>query len=122
MKYFQEVTEWNADYVPNHVYYLTDDKKKLVGYIPAGSKKLVKFSRPLNFDSKGRKFIVLSKKGESDEVYFPKSVSTEEKNSSDEVKEIVGSSGKKYTLVKKKSGWTCSCPGFQFRNKCKHVG
>ena len=43
MKYFQEVTEW-ADNIPNHIYYLKDDKSFLVGYIQAGTKKLFKFS------------------------------------------------------------------------------
>jgi queuine/archaeosine tRNA-ribosyltransferase len=117
MKYFQEVTEWDASYVPNHVYYLTDDKRKMVGYIKTGTKALIKFSKPMNFDSKGRKFVVLPKKGESDEVYFPKSV----EKPVGQVIEVSGSNGKKYFLSKFGKGWSCSCPGYQFRHKCKHV-
>jgi hypothetical protein len=117
MKYFQEVTEWNTGSVQNHIYYLTDDKRKMVGYIKSGTKKLVKFSKPMNFDAKGRKFVVLSERGESDSVYFPK---TEDKPVG-EVIEITGSGGKKYFVSKIAGRITCTCPGFAFRRKCKHT-
>lgn len=116
MKYYQEVTEWNTNYeVPNHVYYMNDSKTKAVGYIPYGKKDLILFSTPFNIDTKGRKFSLLAKKAESDEVYFP---SKENKN--DEIVKVNGSAGKVYILKKSGTKWTCSCPGFQFRNKCKH--
>lgn len=117
MKYFQEVTEWAADYVPNHTYYLTDDKRKMVGYVPVGTKKLVKFSKPMNFDAKGRKFVVLPKKAESDEVYFPRQT---DKPAAKAI-EIQGSNGKTYYLTQAGTRWLCTCPGFQFRHKCRHV-
>lgn len=117
MKYFQEVSEWSVDYAPNHVYYLTDNKRKMVGYIKSGTKTLVKFSKPMNFDPKGRKFVVLPKKGESDEVYFPKT----ESKPVGQVIEVAGSNGKKYFLSKYDKSWSCTCPGYQFRHKCKHV-
>jgi hypothetical protein len=113
MKYFQEVTEWSGN-VQNHIYYLSDDKRKMVGYIQNGKKDLIKFSKPMSFDSKGRKLLLLSIKAESDEVYFPTS------NASQRV-EVAGSSGKKYYLTKTDNKWTCSCPGFTFRHMCKHI-
>lgn len=117
MKYLQEVTVWNTAYtVPNHTYYLTDDKRKAVGYIKVGTKKLIKFSKPMSFDTKGRKFVVLPKKGESDEVYFPKKAEVQTN-----AIEVAGSSGKKYYLTKSGSRWMCTCPGFQFRHKCRHI-
>jgi hypothetical protein len=118
MKYFQETTEWSTRYVPNHIYYLTDDKRKMVGYIKAGSTELIKFSKPMNFDSKGRKFTVLPRKAESDSVYFP---SVQEAKPAGQVIEIEGSSGKKYYVSKIGNRITCTCPGFAFRHKCKHV-
>ena len=118
MKYFQEVTVWDAGYaVPNHIYYMKDDKSKAVGYIPAGAKKLVIFSKPMTIISKGRKFVALPKKGERDEVYFPK---VEEKPVG-KVIEVSGSNGKKYFLSKVGNNWNCTCPGFSFRRKCKHT-
>lgn len=117
MKYFQEVTEWASAYVPNHTYYLTDDKRKMVGYIRAGTKNLVKFSKPMSFDTRGRKFVVLPKQGESDEVYFP---NQQEKPVAKAV-EVQGSGGKTYYLTQNGARWMCTCPGFQFRHKCRHV-
>lgn len=118
MKYFQEVTVWDAGYaVPNHIYYMKDDKSKAVGYIPAGKKKLVIFSKPMSIESRGRKFIVLDKKGEPDEVYFPKVT----EKPVGQVIEVSGSNGKKYFLSKIGKTWNCTCPGYQFRHKCKHT-
>ena len=118
MKYFQETTDWGSNNVQNHTYYLTDDKRKMVGYIKAGTKKLVKFSKPMNFDPKGRKFTILPLKAESDTVYFPH---TEESKPAGQVVEVEGSGGKKYFLRKNAGAWNCTCPGFMFRHKCRHV-
>ena len=118
MKYFQEVTQWSGG-TPNHVYYLTDDKRKMVGYIQAGTKKLHKFSQPMSFDSRGRKFVVLDRKGEPDEVYFPREAESPAQNKS--VLEVAGSGGKVYSVSRAGAGWTCTCPGYMFRRKCRHV-
>lgn len=119
MKYFQEITEWDAGYpVPNHVYYMKDDKTKAVGYIPAGKKKLVMFSKPMTIESKGRKFVILPKKAEDDQVYFPKTAQVPPKSNAIEVE---GSNGKKYYITKVAGRLNCTCPGFTFRHTCKHV-
>lgn len=34
---------------------------------------------------------------------------------------VNGSKGIKYTVIKNKSSWTCTCPGFQFRKSCRHI-
>lgn len=34
---------------------------------------------------------------------------------------VEGSRGSKYTVVKTKNLWTCTCPGFQFRKTCRHI-
>lgn len=118
MKFYQETTVWSTDYqVPNHIYYMTDDRSKAVGYIRAGTKHLVKFSSPMSIDGRGRKFTVLPKKGEADEVYFPK---TEHVSNASAV-EVQGSGGKKYYLTKSGGRWRCTCPGYTFRHTCKHT-
>jgi hypothetical protein len=34
---------------------------------------------------------------------------------------VEGSRGSKYTVVRSKNFWTCTCPGFQFRKSCRHI-
>jgi len=47
--------------------------------------------------------------------------SFKEVNTDTKVYEISGSKGSKYIVTSNKKGWTCTCPGFQFRKQCKHV-
>ena len=119
MKYLQEITVWDRPTVPNHIYYLNDNKTKMIGYIPVGSKSLHKFVRPISIDVRGRKFIeVKNLQAEDDSVYFGNSV-TKVKDSGIV---ITGSNGKSYKLNRSKNGsWTCTCPGYTFRRTCKHL-
>jgi hypothetical protein len=117
MKYFQETTDWGNNKTPNHIYYLKDDKSSMVGYIKVGTKKLIKLSVPITIDVRGRKFVELKdKKGEPDSVYFIKKPDVK----SDNVVTVEGSNGKKYTLEKIAGKYVCNCPGYTFRQKCKH--
>jgi hypothetical protein len=34
---------------------------------------------------------------------------------------VEGSQGSRYTVIRTKNSWTCSCPGFQFRKSCRHI-
>ena len=34
---------------------------------------------------------------------------------------VNGSKGSKYTVVRTRNKWTCTCPGFQFRRSCRHI-
>ena len=34
---------------------------------------------------------------------------------------VNGSRGSRYTVVRTRSTWTCTCPGFQFRKSCRHI-
>ena len=34
---------------------------------------------------------------------------------------VEGSRGSKYTVIRSKNIWTCTCPGYQFRKSCRHV-
>ena len=35
--------------------------------------------------------------------------------------EVKGSKGKTYKVSRQGDKWTCTCSGFQFRQKCKHI-
>jgi hypothetical protein len=117
MRYLQEITDWDT---PNHTYYLNDNKSKMVGYIKVGTNTLVKFTTPISFDMRGRRFVELKNiEVENDEVYFGQK---EKENKPLNVIEVQGSNGKIYFLSKNLNGkYTCTCPGFTFRNKCKHI-
>lgn len=98
-----ETTEWTGAYQPNHIYLM--DGNCAQAYIPLGIGKPVYFKKPMTIDQRGRSF---------------KPVSSALFNvSSDSVKEVVGSTGKTYFVNAKTN--TCSCPGFIFRGKCKHL-
>jgi hypothetical protein len=34
---------------------------------------------------------------------------------------VDGSRGSKYTVVRTRNKWDCTCPGFQFRKSCRHI-
>jgi hypothetical protein len=115
MKYFQETTVWDGP-AQNHIYYMKDDKSFMVGYIKAGTKSLFKFKKPIQIDTRGRKFVELNKKAEPDELYFGKKTEPADKGI-----EVEGSNGKKYYITKSGNKYLCTCPGFTFRHKCKHT-
>lgn len=117
MKYYQEVTDWGNTNAQNHIYYLNDEKSFMVGYIKQGTKDLFKFKQPIRIDVRGRKFIeVKDKNPEADSVYFGK----KEEPQKDTIA-VEGSNGKKYYVTKVGNKYSCTCPGFMFRHKCKHV-
>lgn len=101
----KEVTKWEGNIQANHVYLLDGDK--MVAYIKFGKGKPFYFKKPIQIDKRGRKFEELKKNPFKDE---PKS----------DLTIVIGSKGDKY-FVDKEAG-TCTCPGFSFRGKCKHVG
>jgi len=34
---------------------------------------------------------------------------------------VDGARGSKYTVIRTRNKWTCTCPGFQFRKSCRHI-
>lgn len=38
-----------------------------------------------------------------------------------ETRQVHGSGGNTYTLTKRADGWTCTCAGFTFHGRCKHL-
>lgn len=111
MKFYQETTEW-SDSTPNHVYLLNDSKDRMFGYSVGGRDKLTLFKSPILFDARRRKFKVVQNKWN---WTAPELVKT------DNTWEIRSSSGNVYTIEKNGSKLSCSCSGFKFRGKCKHV-
>ena len=58
----QETTKWaDGRDKCNHVYVLSDDKRKMHAYIKHGTKEVFKFKKPITIDTRGRTFRVIKK-------------------------------------------------------------
>jgi len=96
----QEVTDWQF----NNGFYHVNSANELVAYQPNSSAKLTTFKNPMKGFSKSRRKFNIVKEYED--------------NTSDpNVIEVKGSNGNVYVIRDGK----CSCPGFTYRGKCKHV-
>jgi len=59
MKILRETTDWGDANCPNHIYVLDDKKENLLAYIKAGTNEHKVFSKPIRFDMRHRKFVVI---------------------------------------------------------------
>jgi len=103
----QETTDWGKHNVMNHVYVLNNSMTHMVAYVPAGSKILQKFSKPMSFDRRGRTFVEL------EGVKAPKQ--------EPRVRFVEGSKGQRYRLTEQDGQWQCSCPGYLYHGGCRHI-
>ena len=62
MRTFQETTKDWVGNVSNHIYYLTDDKSKMVAFYNVDTKQVKKFIKPIRFDMRYRTFKELKHK------------------------------------------------------------
>ena len=110
MQALRETTVWKSDLkFPNHTYLL--DGTNLLAYIKQGTKEVIWFSKPIrNFDKRRRTFV------KADMKLFKGKGAPKVESSLVEVK---GSKGDTYYVDPERM--TCTCSGFQFRGKCKHL-
>ena len=104
MKIVQETTKW-ADSTANNLYLVSDNMEYIIAYVPQGQAQSQRFRKPIRWDSRGRTFKILREIAEND----PNTVIVE------------GSKGQKYTLTRANGAWACTCPGYAYRGKCRHV-
>jgi hypothetical protein len=104
---FKETTDWNT---PNHVYLLDNSKRYMHGYSILGVEPLHMFKKPIQFDTRGRKFEYVAEYDENN-PYTDESVSVE----------VVGSRGDKYYVKLEDTAAECSCTGFKYRGDCRHI-
>lgn len=103
MRAYKEITDWAT---PNHTYLL--DGTNLIAYIKEGETTPFYFKNPIKgFDKSRRKFIELT------DNPFEVIVSST-------LREVKGSKGNSYFVNDDEH--TCTCPGFTYRGKCKHIG
>lgn len=96
---------------PNHTYLMNDSMSKIYGYFmwnnPADFKM---FKKPLQFDTRYRKFKILQ---------TGYKLATDDSDAKSWV--IEGSKGHKYVVSQDDLGYNCSCVGFKYHGKCKHI-
>ena len=106
----KEITQWDAGMDCNHTYLLNESMSKAYGYFRGhNAKNLKMFSKPLPFDGRYRKFTVIKKglvaPGEDDV----------------ETRTVTSASGNTYVISKENGVESCSCIGFRYHGKCKHL-
>jgi hypothetical protein len=101
----KETTKWK-DGTPNHVYVLSDDKRSMFAYVNGLTGKATKFGGRRTFDPRYRTFRIIKRLDEKS------------KNRSWKVS---GSTGEVYVVEETDRGKVCSCAGFLYRGKCRHI-
>lgn len=114
MKVLQETTVWKdiAYRQPNHVYLMDGDR--IYAYSKWGEGEPVYLKTPLRIDRRGRKFVAVP-----DRWGFRADV--REEPSTARTWEVLGSRGDAYTVTEDRGNWSCTCSGFTFRGRCRHV-
>ena len=113
MKILQEVTDWAGYAAHNHIYFADDSKSKIYAYIKQGSDVVFEFNLPVKFDTRGRKF----KPTPNIWDFSPK----EDLSMTNKSWVVKGSKGDSYTVLEENGKYSCSCSGFTFRGKCRHI-
>ncbi len=115
---YLETTQWADVKGCNHTYYLEGDR--MLAYIRHGTSEPFWFRAPISISRSGRKFQRV------DATAFEQSLGglfinlIEPKDSNPDVVEVAGSKPGVVYLVNVKDK-SCTCPGYTFRGKCKHV-
>lgn len=110
MKVLKEISEWEVDYrLPNHTYLMDGDRA--IAYKPWHEDPIQHLKKPFRLDKRYRKFKELP--------YVPSEWEMEEEQTASNIVVVEGSKGNTYEVDVEAE--TCTCPGFQFRGKCKHI-
>jgi hypothetical protein len=113
----KETTVWTDGSNCNHTYLLNGDK--MVAYIKQGSSEPFYFSKPITISRSGRKFEKLKDNPFNDWAKLLKAHIDVEPTPA-YIKKVAGSKpGVTYEVNTDEN--TCSCPGYTFRGKCKHI-
>jgi hypothetical protein len=120
MKIVQETTVWkDITYrQPNHVYLMDGDK--VYAYSKWGQGPAEYMRTPLRIDRRGRKFVEVKNNPWNFDLNLITAQEEPEKPQG-QVWTVAGSKGNKYFVNLSVGQWSCTCPGFGFRGKCRHV-
>jgi len=113
LEILKEITQRSTgSSVRNHTYLL--EGNKLIAYAKFGTDEIVISKKQFNIDKRYRKFISDNHSGLSALI---------KKQKTDPNTRVfkVQSGEKEYFVTNKSEKYTCTCTGFNFRGKCKHI-
>lgn len=124
MKILKEITaDWNMDSgtFPNHTY-LLNSKGQIVAFAKLNGNDITELKSRIYLDKRYRKFIEYNHTGLS--KLIPK-YNNEDKqvNIKPDYDRLfsVKSKGNEYNVILKNNKLSCSCIGYGYRGKCKHI-
>lgn len=84
----------------------------MYAYVAPGANTAKEFKSPLRIDIRGRTFV---------EVENTFNFKIKKDVNSNPKWEVKGSKGDVYIVEKTENGLSCTCTGFKFKDKCKHL-
>jgi hypothetical protein len=127
MEIVKETTFWECDYVvPNHTY-LIDNKGRVIAYAIEHGNQVMRLKSGFVLNKRYRKFVQTNHRELSKiaNEYINKNPEKQIKKKKDDNVRLfkVKSDTKEYEVEYNISGkfFNCTCVGFGFRRKCKHV-
>jgi hypothetical protein len=126
LKILKEVTHWNVDFSrqPNHTY-LVNGKGQIVAYAKWHGDDIDEFKSRSYLDKRYRKFIEDNHSGLS--KLIPKYNQFEKEDNNKKIISNntrifkVKSLDKEYTVEYTQNRYNCTCIGYGYRGKCKHI-
>lgn len=107
----REITQWDEGTACNHTYIMTESMDKIFGYFKRNNPKdFMMFKNPIRIDTRYRKFKVMKR-----DMYFKGQEPTHQ------IWHVKGTKDHVYTVEKSEHGMYCSCIGFKYHGKCKHI-
>jgi len=111
MQILKEITEWDIDYPIINKIYLLDLKDNIIAYTNSDN-TIIQLQNPIKLDKRRRKFIKVNHNGLSKLIKKDNNIRIFKVNSKD----------KEYTVsLDNDNRLSCTCTGFTFRSKCKHI-
>jgi len=112
LEILKETTIWSDSSNANHIYLL--DGNKIVAYAKFGGNDIQALKTQIKIDKRYRTFVKTKHSG------LEKIIKSSSTKSNTKVFKVI-SKTKEYFVELSDYNYTCTCTGFNFRGKCKHI-